>query len=152
LIYNLNKEGKNMKKLLLMILSGVLLCLAALTAQDITIESVQGTVKYEKSPGVWETLTEKSVIAENTVINTGLNSTLELLFDGKIFTITAMQRGTVKELREKSLAKTGGISLGGSIKKGSLNTDTDQSRTNISTASTRASDATEDIEWAEEEE
>lgn len=141
-----------MKKLFFIILLGAVLCVSALTAQDITIESVKGTVKFEKSLGVWETLKEDSELTIDTVINTGLNSTLELMLDDEVFIISAMQRGTIKDLREKYLASMGGIKLGGSIKTGSLSTETGQNRTNISTASTRASEAKDDIEWAEEDE
>ena len=134
------------------ILLSTLLCLTALTAQEITVESVEGTVKYEVSAGVWEILTMDSALTEMSLINTGLNSTLTLLLDGKEIVIKAMQRGTVKDLSKKMKSSGGGITLGGSLTSGTLNTETGQDRTNISTASTRASDAKEDLDWEDEDE
>lgn len=139
-----------MKRLVLVLLLS-LVAVFAISAQEISVEEVTGVVKVEVTPGNWEMITAETALRMNSRINTGLNSSLVLNLNGELVTLKAMQKGTVEELAAAS-QQSGGITLGGSLNKGSLDISGGQGRSNISTASTRASDAKEDLEWADEDE
>jgi len=141
-----------MKRITYIFLLATLFSVALLTAQDFTVQSVTGSVRVEKSPGVWEKIAAGTSLTLTSQINVGLNSTLVIgMGEGEDIMIGAMQKGLLKDLLEKN-SKGSGISLGGSLAENKFNTDTGKDRTNISTASTRASDAQNDVEWMEEEE
>lgn len=144
-----------MKKILLLalVLSAITVpatLFAQTAAQEYTVQTVTGIVTQEVSAGKWEAVTAGKKLAPSAVINTGLNSTLILKGGDSTVTIRAMQKGTVASLVSASAAGTTGIKLGATITESKVNTDNAQGRTNISTASTRASDATEDVEWVED--
>jgi len=143
-----------MKKILcLMLIASSLVCSVSLfadtdktaTPQTIVVQAVTGKVKLEVSADKWKAVTKKTQLDATTVVSTGLNSTLVLLIGDKAVTIAAMQKGTVESL----VAGASGIKLGAAVTDTGISADSDQKRTNISTASTRASDATKDVEWAE---
>jgi hypothetical protein len=137
-----------MKKVVFWVLVlGVLLSAFVFAADSYTVKSVTGKVEREVSPGKWEAVTEGAQLSAAVVINTGLNSGLILNDGSKDITIKAMQKGTVETLA-KADAAGGGIRIGGKVS--STNTaSTARGTSNISTASTRASDAAEDYEWTE---
>lgn len=144
-----------MKKILFLVLIlGILTISTALFAQassqEILIQSVTGIVTYEASAGKWEAVTVDKKLAPSTVINTGLNSSLVLKMGDRVVTIKAMQKGTVEKLASAVAAGPPTLKLGSAVANSSVTADPSQARTNISTASTRASDATGDVEWAEE--
>lgn len=144
-----------MKKIVLtVLLLSTLVCslavFAEVTAQDIVVQSVTGKVEREVSAGKWETVTKGMKLAPSTVINTGLNSSLVLLVGERVVTVKAMQKGTVEKLTSGTASAKSGIKLGAKVTESDVSADADQGRTNISTASTRASDATKDLEWSEE--
>jgi hypothetical protein len=136
-----------MKKVIfLMLVLGVALSALIFAADGYTVKSVTGKVEREVSPGKWEAVVAGTQISALAVINTGLNSSLVLNDGTKDITIKAMQKGTVETLAKTDSAA--GIRIGGKISN--TNTDTTARGTsNISTASTRASDAANDYEWAE---
>ena len=143
-----------MKKLLMILLvAGIIAGSAAIFAEtvpgDFTVQSVTGKVEREVSAGNWEPVTRGMKLSPATVINTGLNSNLVLRAEGKSVTIKAMQKGTVEKLTAGLANASSGIRLGSRAVKSDAAEDAGPGRTNISTASTRASDATEDLEWAE---
>jgi len=145
--------GVVMKKLLMILLVAGMISGLALVAETVageyTVQSVTGKVEREVSAGNWEAITRGMKLSPATVVNTGLNSNLVLKADGKAVTIKAMQKGTVEKLTS-GLANAGtGIKLGSRAIKSDAAEDSGPGRTNISTASTRASDATGDIEWEE---
>lgn len=118
-----------------------------------TVLSVKGNVKYEISNSKWALVTLDTLLTSNSNINTGINSSLEIQIDNEdIITIKAMKKGTIEELLTSNKVGFSGLKLSGSLTKSSANADDVQERTNIGTASTRASDATEDIQWIEDEE
>lgn len=118
-----------------------------------TVLSVKGNVKYEISNSKWALVTLDTLLTSNSNINTGINSALEIQLDDEdIITIKAMKKGTIEELLTSNKVGFSGLKLSGSLTKSSANADDVQERTNIGTASTRASDATEDIQWIEDEE
>jgi hypothetical protein len=111
---------------------------------------VTGKVELEVSAGKWEAIAEGAKLAPSAVVNTGLNSTLVLKVGDKLVSIKAMQKGTVDKLVAGTASAKSGVKIGAKAKDSSVDADDVQGRTNVSTASTRASDATKDIEWAEQ--
>jgi len=118
---------------------------------DVTVQSVNGVARYEASSGRFEALSVNQRLSANTVINTGLNSSVVLQVDGRPVTIRAMQRGTVANLTGAASSGSSGLRLGASVDD-AADSASGRARGNISTASTRAADVMEDLEWAEEEE
>lgn len=145
-----------MKKLILtVLLLSTLVCSVAVFAEAAATEyiaqGVTGKVLYEVSAGNFEAVTEGQKLAPSTVINTGVNSSLVVKVGDRLVTIKAMQKGTVEKLVSGIAAGKSGIKLGAKASTTDVNAESGQTRTNVSTASTRASDATKDLEWAEEE-
>ena len=142
-----------MKKLLMILLAAGMISGLALFAEaasgEYIVQSVTGKVEREVSAGAWEPVTRGMKLSPATVVNTGLNSNLVLKADGKAVTIKAMQKGTVEKLISGMDKAGSGIKLGSRVIKSDAAEDSGPGRTNISTASTRASDATGDIEWEE---
>ena len=133
----------------------LILCLSAvavINSQEIQVTGVTGQVKMETSPGVWTAVTPQTKLSLNSNINTGLNSSLDLLINGEALTIKSMQKGIMELLIAEAQKANGGISMGGGMKSSGLSIGESQGRTNISTASTRASDAQNDLDWADSDE
>lgn len=129
-------------------------CAVSLYAQPATeyvVQSVAGKVEVETTPGKWDPVTVGMKLAPSTVVNIGLNSSLVLKAADRTLKIKAMQKGTIDKLVAGLGTPKNGVKVGAKAKASSANSDDVQGRTNISTASTRASDATNDIEWTEEE-
>jgi len=126
---------KVMLALILVLLSSV--CFA----QSIEIESITGKVLYQSSD-VWNFVTPDVLLVQNTVISTGINSKLVLLIDEKHFIIGAMKKGTIKSLLFENR-----ITLNSKITNSNIDSKDIQNRVSENTASTRASEATNDIEW-----
>ncbi|HNY21775.1 MAG TPA: hypothetical protein PKO22_06450 [Treponemataceae bacterium] len=128
-------------------------CTVTLFAQPATeyvVQSVTGKVEVETTPGNWDAVTVGMKLAPSAVVNTGLNSSLVLKAADRALKIKAMQKGTIDKLVAAQGTPKSGVKVGAKAKASSANSDDVQGRTNISTASTRASDATKDIEWTEE--
>ena len=133
-----------MKKSLLIF--AALAFIATAFAGDYVVKSVKGKVQFESAPGEWKDVTVGQTLSSSTNLNTSLNSSIVVTSDGKNFTIKAMQKGDVAAL--VSNAGSGGI------KKGAINTksvaaNSDGSTKGVATASSRASEAKEDVEWEE---
>ncbi|MBN2811017.1 hypothetical protein K7J14_11175 [Treponema zuelzerae] len=144
-----------MKKSAILVLALTILFGAFLTAQDAavggyTVQSVTGKVEREVSPGKWEPVLKDSVLAPTAVVNVGLNSSLVVVQGNRNVAIKAMQKGALEKLLADSGSAKGGIKLGAKVKESSTGTELEKGRSSVSTASTRASDATNDIEWVEE--
>lgn len=142
------------KSIFIVLFLSALVCslavIAETPAQDIVVQTVTGKVEFEVSAAKWQAVTAGMKLAPSTVINTGLNSSLVLKVGDRVVTIKAMQKGTVEKLTSEIASARTGIRLGATVTESNVTADSDQGRTNISTASTRASDATNDIEWSEE--
>jgi hypothetical protein len=80
------------------------------------------------------------------VINVGLNSNLVLKEGDKSVTINAMQKDALKTLAQSGTAS--GIRIGGRVSE-SNTTVSARGTANVSTASTRASDAAAELELEE---
>jgi hypothetical protein len=136
-----------MKKLIFVVLIFGLVSGLVCAADSFTVDSVRGKVEKEVSPGKWQAITPGSIVYANTVLNIGLNSRLVIKAGAKAVTIDAMGKNTVQNL-VSAASGTGSIKIAGKV----VNTQSGgvtQSTSNISTASTRASEAAADQEWAE---
>lgn len=144
-----------MKKLILtVLLASTLVCSVAVFAEAVAteyiVQSVTGKVECEVSANNWEAVTKGLKLAPAAVVNTGINSTLVVKFGDRVVTIKAMQKGPIEKLVSGVASAKSGIKLGAKASNTDITADSAQARTNVSTASTRASDATKDLEWAEE--
>jgi hypothetical protein len=138
-----------MKRIIVLALFfGVIFTGLAFAADGYVVQSVPGTVVREVSAGNWEAVTQGMTLLPSTVVDVKLNGKLELIGKAGTVSIGQMKKGTVESLvgggavaglritGQKTESKAAGITRGNS---------------NIATASTRASDAAGDVEWAEEE-
>ena len=112
------------------------------------VESVVGNVTYEKAPGKFEKVKVGQELSASTVLNTGLNSSVVVVFDGKSITIKAKQKGTVESLYVAAAPSKGGLQKK-SIAKADAVDSADGKREGVATASSRASEAKEDFTWDE---
>jgi hypothetical protein len=126
----------------------IALVLAGLYADGpFTVQSVSGRVEKQDSSGGWTAVRAGETLTENTVVRTGLNSTLTVKSGEKAVTVRAVQNGAIGKLAEASAA--GGVRISGNV----VETDTsrlERGSGRISTASARASNAAEDEALAEE--
>lgn len=141
------------KTVFTVLLLGTLICSMAVVAQtaaaDIVVQTVTGKVEFEVSAGKWQAVTVGMKLAPTLLLNTGLNSSLVLKIGERIVTVKAMQKGTVEKLTSGTASAKGGIKIGAKVTETDATSKTEQGRTNISTASTRAADATKDVQWEE---
>ena len=117
---------------------------AAAFAQSYTVQSVTGRVQQENK-GVRVDLKAGDTLIAETIIHTGVGSTLVLKEGDKTFTVPAARSGKVVELA----ASASGVKISGSIAK----TDTvavTRTTAQASTASARASDAAKGNDITEE--
>lgn len=114
-----------------------------------TVTSVTGKVQYESAPGTWKDIVKGDVLSGTAMINTGLNSKLVLSIDDDTITIKPMQKGTIEKLLQTSgVVKRGAKGKLNIVKSEGVEESTVTSK-GISTASSRASEAKEDLEWDE---
>lgn len=103
-------------------------------AEDISVKSVKGKVKYEESSGKWIEVKKGDTLDTTKNINTGLNSSVVLALNGSNFSIKEIQNGKIEDLIKKTTRDN--------VKDFS----TENSKV-TSTLSTRADDKDED-DWA----
>ncbi len=141
------------KSIFIVLFLGTFICSLAVFAQtgkeDFVVQTVTGKVEREVSAGKWGPVTAGMKLAPSAVINTGLNSSLVLVLGERKVTIKAMQKGTIEKLSNGIASSKAGIKVGAKVTESSVTANDDQGRTNISTASTRASDVTKEVEWSE---
>ncbi|MBQ2551775.1 MAG: hypothetical protein II563_02865 [Treponema sp.] len=135
----------NVKKIIALVVTA--LVSAAVFAQgSFVVKSVKGTVKYEEKPGVKKAVTVGQVLSSSAVVDVGLNSKLVLEMDGQEYTVNASAKGALDKVASAKVA-SGGIKKGGNA-AGSVKGDGGTGKS-VSTASSRASDAKEDLGWEE---
>ena len=138
-----------MKKLLVLLsvlFAGTMLFAAGNVSY--VVDSIVGNVTYESAPGKFEKVTVGQELSASTVLNTGLNSSIVLVSNGKKITIKAKQKGTVESLFLAAASTKGGLKMQ-SIAKASAEDSATGKREGVSTASSRASEAKEDFNWDE---
>ena len=111
------------------------------------VEAVVGNVTYEAAPGKFEKVAVGQELSASTVLKTGLNSSVDINFDGKKITIKAKQNGTVESLYVAAAPAKGGLKMQSIAKTNAQNTE--GVREGVATASSRASEAKEDFTWEE---
>lgn len=139
-----------MKKGLLVVLMALIgATVFAAGLDSYKVESVTGKVQYEATPGTWKNVAVGQELSASTVINTSLNSSVDLVINGKKVTIKAMQKGTVESLSAVASTSAGGIKKT-TLSSSSVGADVEGTAKSVVTASSRASEAKADIDWDEE--
>ena len=131
----------------LVVLALLAMAASSLFAADYVVKTVKGKVQFESQPGVWVDVKVGQVVSDSTNLNTSLNSFVILELDGNEITIKAMQKGSVDSLVASTAGSKG-------VKKGTIKSSTVAGKTNgtskgVATASSRASEAKSDFDWAE---
>lgn len=138
-----------MKKGLLFVVFAVFMTLSVFAANNYKVETVTGKVTYEATPGNWKDVTVGQELTDSTVINTGLNSSLVISLNGTQITIKAMQKGALDGLASAAGGKKG-LKKGPAVAKDTTADASNGSQKGVVTASSRASEAKEDIDWDED--
>ena len=112
------------------------------------VDSIVGTVTYEKAPGKYEKVAVGQELSASTVLKTGLNSSVVLKLNDKSVTIKAKQTGSVESLFVAAAPAKGGLKKQSIAKSGDTEI-ADGKREGVATASSRASEAKEDFTWDE---
>ena len=134
------------KKSIVLVVLAFFMSVSMFAAGSYKVVSVTGKVTFEAAPETWKNVTVGQELSASTVLNTSLNSSVVIaLDDGKEITIKAMQKGTVDSL--VGLASNKGLKKSGGIKSSSLDDDIEGRSKGTATASSRASDAKEDLDW-----
>jgi hypothetical protein len=136
-----------MKKVIVFVLFfGAVLTGLVFAADGYVVQSVTGTVVREVSAGKWAPVTEGMTLTPSTVVDVKLNGRLAIAGKDGTVSIGQMKKGTVESLINGGSAS--GLRITG--QKTESRTDiTARGNSNVSTASTRASDAAGDVEWEE---
>lgn len=135
-----------------LIISALLVAFAgALAAQEIVVASVTGKVELQQADGSWVAIKAGQKLLLDSVINAKLSSKLTLQIGEESVVIKAGQKGALAKLLEGKLSAkaTDGLKMAAAVKKSDVTVGDKAGNTNISTASTRASEAVEDQPWAE---
>ncbi|MCQ2240199.1 hypothetical protein [Treponema sp.] len=136
-----------MKKLLIAVVA--LFSAALVYAESYTVKSVTGKATVQTGSDKWVELAEGKTVTSANVINTSLNSLLVLADEnGKEIKIKANQKGTVDILVNAALNPSVGIKKA-KITTGAVAGATSGNSKGTATASSRASEAKEDIDWDE---
>jgi len=136
-----------MKKLITIVFM-IVSAAAFMFAEKFEVTSVSGTVTYESAPGKSDNVKVGQKLSDATVINTSVNSKVVILTEsGESVTIKPMQKGTVADLVKSNskLAKGPKKNPSSTIAVKSNATD-EKGKQGVATASSRASEAKEDIE------
>ena len=137
-----------MKKLFTFLMALFLGTMLFAATGSYVVESIVGNVTYEKAPGKFEKVKVGQELSASTVLNTGLNSSVVVVFEGKSITIKAKQKGTVESLYVAAGPSKGGLKKQ-AIAKADAEDTADGKREGVATASSRASEAKEDFTWDE---
>lgn len=139
----------NLKKSFLLIVFAALFSTSLFAANAYVVESVTGKVTFEAAPGSWKNVEIGQELTDSTVVNTGLNSSLVVSLNGTKVTIKAMQKGALDGLASAA-GTTKGLKKGPAVAKDTTADASNGSQKGVVTASSRASEAKEDINWDEE--
>ena len=137
-----------MKRLITLLLALFVGTMLFAATDTYVVESVVGTVTYEKAPGKFEKVTVGQELSASTVLKTGLNSSVVLKLNDKSITVKAKQTGSVEQLYVASAPSKGGLKRQTIVKAGDTEI-ADGKREGVATASSRASEAKEDFTWDE---
>lgn len=136
-----------MKRGMALVLVALLSACFVFAEGSYVVKSVKGKVQYEAAPGKMQDVKVGQTLSASTVVDTGLNSILVLTIDGKDLTIKAKQKGTVEKVAVGG--GSGTLKKGGTV-AGKASSSSNGSKSGVNTASSRASEAKEDVDWDEE--
>ena len=132
------------KKSILLVVLAFFMSVSMFAAGSYKVISVTGKVTFEAAPETWKNVAVGQELSASTVLNTSLNSSVVIAKeDGSEITIKAMQKGTIDSL--VGVASSQGKK--GVIKTSSVADDVEVTSKGTATASSRASDAKEDLDW-----
>lgn len=135
------------------IISTLLVLFAAsmlFAASSYTVKKVVGKVTFEVTPGKSKDVKEGQVLTPSTIINTGVNASIEITSDdGTELKISAMQKGTVEELTAALAKATGKLKKAPAAPKKSIAGEVEGTTSGASTASSRAGLGEDEIIFAE---
>ncbi|WP_407398600.1 hypothetical protein [Treponema sp.] len=132
-----------------LIIVAALLSSGFLFAERYTVKSVIGKATVQTGSDKWTELSEGKTVSSENVINTGLNTVLILADEnGKEVKIKANQRSTVDDLVDAAMTPSVGIKKSKITNRVVAGAKANTSK-GVATASSRASEAKEDIDWDE---
>ena len=133
------------KKSIVLVVLAFFMSVSMFAAGSYKVVSVTGKVTFEAAPETWKNVAVGQELSASTVLNTSLNSSVVIaLDDGKEITIKAMQKGTVDSL--VGVASNKGLKSS-KLKSSSIADEVEGTTKGTATASSRASDAKEDLDW-----
>jgi hypothetical protein len=133
------------KVLVLSVLLGVIFAGFAFGSDSYAVQNITGKVDKLESSGQWIAVSVGDTLSPSTTVKIGINSVLVVKNGDKEEIIRAAARqGTL----ESFLGGGAKISVGGNVVNSNTST-TVSGTSNISTSATRASDAADDLDWAE---
>ena len=134
-----------MKKSILLVVLALFMSVSMFAAGGYKVKAITGKVTFEFAPDNWKNVTVGQELSASTVLNTSLNSSVVIVKDdGSEITIKAMQKGSVDSLLK--VASSTGLKKGG-LKTTSIADEVEGTTKGTATASSRASDAKEDLDW-----
>lgn len=134
------------KRSIMFVVLALFMSISMFAAGTYKVVSFEGKVTYEATPGNWKSVTVGQELSASTVLNTSLNSSVVIaLDDSNETTIKAMQKGTVENL----LGVAKGSKGTKKVKKSSVGDAAEGSSKGTATASSRASEAKGDLNWAD---
>ena len=132
------------KKSILLVVLAFFMSVSMFAAGSYKVISVTGKVTFEAAPETWKNVAVGQELSASTVLNTSLNSSVVIAKeDGSEITIKAMQKGTIDSLVGVASSKGKKVV----IKTSSIADDVEVTSKGTATASSRASDAKEDLDW-----
>ena len=133
------------KKSIVLVVLAFFMSVSMFAAGSYKVVSVTGKVTFEAAPETWKNVSVGQELSASTVLNTSLNSSVVVaLDDGIEITIKAMQKGSIDSL--VGLASNKGLKSS-KIRTSTIADDVEGTTKGTATASSRASDAKEDLDW-----
>ena len=133
------------KKSIVLVVLAFFMSVSMFAAGSYKVVSVTGKVTFEAAPETWKNVAVGQELSASTVLNTSLNSSVVIaLDDGNEITIKAMQKGTVDSL--VGVASNKGLKSS-KLKSSTIADEVEGTTKGTATASSRASDAKEDLDW-----
>ncbi len=121
----------------------------ALFAENYTVKSVTGKVQYQTG-GAMKAVKIGQILPDTATVSTSLNSALVLVStDNRTVTIKAMKKNTISKLVAEG-SRGGTLKKGSGVSKSNVAGASSGGDKGVATASSRASEAKEDVEWDEE--
>ena len=111
-----------------------------------TVETIVGRASYEAANGKWIDLTEGMRIDATVIVNTGINSTLTLVSGDEVITVKPMKKGTLTTLVAANGFRT---AVRIASKAGDTKTSVPTAQEDVLTATKRAKNLKEDVQWDE---